>query len=281
MCAMTDERAYVYDEEVAARYDAAVPVAQAEVDFYLELARAAGARGERSLELTCGTGRVAIPLARAGIRLVGLDISAPMLAEARRRSDGLTNVDWVEGDMRAFDLGEKFGLIYIPVGSFQLLLTIEDQLAALRCIRRHLAPDGLFAFEVENPQATAIAEWLTTKRGLVLRNPSRDYTHPTTGRQVRSSGWIEYHPSEQIYTSYGITEELDPSTGSGQAGDGIVLQRSYGQPMTLRYFYRYELEHMLARAGLEIEALYGDVQKNEYRATSPDFIIVAKVVDNG
>ena len=260
--------AYVYDEEIAARYDAAVPVAQAEVDFYLELARAAEARGRRSLELTCGTGRIAIPLARAGIRLVGIDTSPAMLAEARKRGAGLSNVEWVGGDMRSFDLGERFGLVYIPVGSFQLLLTIEDQLAALECIRRHLAPEGRFAFEVENPQATAIAEWLTTKRGLVLRNPSRDYTHPTTGRQVRSSGWIEYHPSEQIYTSYGITEELD--------GDGVVVRRSYGRPMTLRYFYRYELEHMLARAGFAIEALYGDVQKNEYRATSPDFIIVAQ-----
>jgi SAM-dependent methyltransferase len=263
-----DHQSYVYDEEIAARYDAAVPLQPGELQFYLELARDAESRGHRILELTCGTGRVAIPLAREGVRIVGLDNSPAMLAVARERSTGLAHAEWVEGDMRSFDLGELFGLITIPVGSFQLLLSVEDQLATLRCIRHHLAPDGRFAFEVENPQATAIAEWLTTKRGLVLRNPARDYTHPKTGRQIRSSGWTEYHPSEQIYTSHGITEELDDH--------GVVLQRTYGQPMTLRYHYRYEMEHLLARAGLEVEALHGDTLKNPYRATSPDLIFVAK-----
>ena len=259
--------AYVYDEEIAARYDAAVPVSQAEVDFYLELARAAESRGERTLELTCGTGRVAIPLAREGVRIVGLDTSPAMLAEARKRGAGLP-IEWLAGDMRAFDLGEQFALIYIPAGSFQLLITVEDQLAALGCIRRHLAPGGRFAFEVENPQAPMIADWLTTRRGTLARRPDRDYTHPITGRHIRTWGTLEYHPSEQVYISHGIFDEL--------GDDGVVLRRVYGQPMTLRYHHRYELEHMLARAGLAIEALYGDVRKSTYRATSPDFIIVAK-----
>jgi len=268
MCAMSDDRDFIYDEEIAARYDAAVPLQPAELQFYLELARDADSRGQRTLELTCGTGRIAIPLAREGVRVVGLDKSAPMLAVARKRSAGLPDIEWLDGDMRSFDLGERFGLIYIPGGSFQLLLTVDDQLAALECIRRHLAPDGRFAFEVENPQAPLIAEWLTTKRGVFVRNPARDYTHPVTGRHIRTSGTIEYHPSRQTYTSHGFIDELDD--------DGVVLRRVYGQPMTLRYHYRYEVEHLLARAGFAIEALYGDVEKNPYRATSPDLIFVAK-----
>src|SRR3990172_4095220 len=111
---------YVYDEAVAGRYDAAVPVRPGEVEFYLELASALGgeSRGLRTLEVTCGTGRIAIPLAQAGIRLVGLDNSPAMLARAREKSAGLGNVEWVEGDMRAFDLGTAFGLAIIPAGSF-------------------------------------------------------------------------------------------------------------------------------------------------------------------
>lgn len=270
---MSDDRDFIYDEDVAARYDAAVPLQPGEVDFYLELAREAESRSQRTLEVTCGTGRVAIPMARAGVRIVGLDISTPMLAVARERGAGLSNAEWIEGDMRSFDLGEKFGLITIPVGSFQLLLTVEDQLAALECIRRHLAPDGRYAFEVENPQAPRIAEWLTTKRGVYNRIPWRDYADPKTGRQVRSWGTLEYHPSEQTYTSYGMTDELD--------SDGIVVQRAYGPPMTVRYHYRYEMEHLLARAGLEVEALYGDLLKNAYRATSPDLVYVAKAAVSG
>src|SRR3972149_5458276 len=64
--------AFIYDEDVALRYDAAVPVQAGEIEFYLELAREAGERGLSTLELACGSGRIAVPLAREGVRLVGL-----------------------------------------------------------------------------------------------------------------------------------------------------------------------------------------------------------------
>ena len=259
---------FVYDEDVALRYDAAVPVQPGEVEFYLALAREAGAQGLRTLEIACGTGRIAVPLARQGVRLVGLDSSPAMLARAREKSAGLDTVDWVEGDMRSFDLGEAFGLAIIPAGSFQLLLTTEDQLACLRCIQRHLAPGGRLAFEIENPDIVRMAEWLTSRRGTLQRRPQRDYRHPTTGRQVRASGSLEYHPSQQRYVASGVTEELDD--------DGRVVSRSYGSPMELRYLHRFETEHLLARCGLQVEALWGDFQKSEFTGTSPDMIWVAR-----
>lgn len=257
-----------YDEDVAARYDAAVPIYPGEVEFYLELARQAEARGLRTFEPACGTGRIAVPLARAGIRIVGLDISDAMLARAREKSAGLDNAEWRRADMRSFDLDERFGLAIIPVGSFQLLLAVEDQMACLQCIHRHLAPGGRLAFEVENPNIVAMGEWLTTKRGALVRNPSRDYIDPATGRQVRAWDTVTYHPSTQTRIGVRITDELDDQ--------GAVVRRTYGQPLHVRYHYRYEVEHLLARCGFEVEAHYGDVQKNEYRATSPDLIYVAR-----
>ncbi len=265
MAAMAE---YVYDEENAKRYDLAVPLQAGEVEFYLEYARDAESRGLRTLEVTCGTGRVAVPLAEAGARIVGLDISGPMLAVARKRSASLPNAEWVEGDMRSFDLGEEFGLVYIPVGSFQLMYTVEDQLASLRCIHKHLAPGGRLAFEVENPNLVMMGEWLTARRGVYYRNSGRDYTNPDTGRRVLPWGTLEYHPSEQRYLSKGCDEEIDD--------DGNVVRKTYGRPMELRYFHRYEMEHLLARCGFEIEALYGDFYKNEYKSTSADFIWVAR-----
>ena len=259
---------YRYDAPTAVRYDAAVPIEDGEVEFYLALAQQAKERGLRTLELAAGTGRIAIPLAQAGIPIVGLDISPDMLARAREKSAGLDTVEWVEGDMCEFDLGEQFGLVIIPAGTFQLLLETEDQLACLRCIERHLAPVGRLAFEVGNPNIVDMAEWLAAKRGAFLRNPRRDFVHPETGRRILSWGTAEYHPSEQRILQYGFIEELDD--------DGEVVRRSYGQPMELRYLHRYEAEHLLARAGFEIEALYGDVLKNEYRGTSPDMIWVAR-----
>lgn len=258
---------YYYDEPIARRYDLMVPAPPVEVDFYLELAREAQAQGLRTLEPTCGTGRVTVPLAKAGVRTVGLDISPAMLEVARERSAGL-DIEWHEGDMRSFELGEQFGLAIIPVGSFQLLLEVEDQLACLRCIHRHLAPGGRLAFEVENPNLVAFAEWLTTKRGSWLRRPQRDYVDPATGHQMLNWGTVEHHPSEQRYIGTHMIEEV--------GDDGTVLRRTYGRPQTVRYFHRYEMELLLEKAGFAIEALYGDVAKSPYRATSPDFIWVAR-----
>jgi hypothetical protein len=171
--------------------------------------------------------------------------------------------------MRSFELGEEFGLVYIPIGSFQLMLMVQDQLDSLRCIHRHLAPGGRLVFEVESINIVAMAEWLTSKRGVYNRIPQRDYVHPQTRRQVRSWGTLEYHPTTQEYVSYGMSDELDE--------DLVVVRRTYGKPMTVRYFYRYEMEHLLVRAGFEVEAMYGDLLKNPYHArTSPDMIWVAR-----
>jgi SAM-dependent methyltransferase len=260
---------FTYDEAVAKRYDAAVSLQPGEVDFYLELARDAQRRGLPTLELACGTGRIALPLAREGISLVGLDNSPAMLERARAKSADLPNARWIEGDMRDFDLGEQFGLVFIAVGSFQLMYEVEEQLACLRCIERHLAPGGRYAFEVENPNLVEIGKWLTERRGTFLRNPSRDHDDPESGRRVLAWDNLDYHPSKQTYRSQRLHEELD--------ADGLaVVKRTYQQVMDIRYFHRYEMEHLLARAGLEVEVLYGDTLKNEYRAGSPDFIWVAR-----
>jgi hypothetical protein len=170
--------------------------------------------------------------------------------------------------MRDFDLGEQFGLVTIPAGSLGLLTEVEDQLAALRCIHGHLVPGGRLAFVVGNPNPVSIAEWLTTKRGTFVRNPARDYQHPDTGLHVRSWGSAEYHPSVQQSIGHGLIEELDDS--------GTVVNRIHGQPMTTHYFHRYEVEHLLARCGFEVEALYGDLRRNHFGGTSPGMVWVAR-----
>jgi len=170
--------------------------------------------------------------------------------------------------MRSFDLGRVFGLVIIPVGSLQLLLTTEDQIACLRCVHGHLAPGGRLAFELDNASIAVMAEWLTYRRGILQRNPQRDYRHPVTGRQVYSWGSREYHPSQQRYIGRSVTEEVDDH--------GVVVRRTYGQPMEARYFHRSEVEHLLGRWGFEVEALYSDVSKSEFRGDSPSMILVAQ-----
>ena len=125
-----------------------------DVGFYRDLAREAGGP---ILELGCGTGRVLLAIARDGIACTGLDASEEMLEEFRRKGPP-ENVRLVRGSMQDFDLGtERFGLIFSAFRSFQHLLTVEDQLACLRAVRRHLAPGGLFAFDVFAPNLERVA----------------------------------------------------------------------------------------------------------------------------
>lgn len=258
---------YVYDAAAAIRYDEAVPVRPGEVEFYLELAREAQERGLPTLELGVGTGRMAIPLAREGIDVVGLDKAPAMLARAREKSAELRNVRWVEEDMRSFDLREEFGFVSIPFGTFQALLTTEDQLACLHRIWWHLAPGGRVAFEVLNPNVVSMADWLTVKRGTFQRRPERDFVHPETGRQELSWISLDYQPAVQRLIVGGMTEELNE--------EGEVLRRTYSTG-ELRYLHRFEAEHLLARCGLEIEAVYEDFFKAEFHASAEDVVYVAR-----
>ena len=123
-----------------ALYDALLPVG-AHLPYYAELAgRASG----DILELACGTGQLTVPLATAGLQITGLDLSEPMLSAARERAAALkVSVEHLQGDMRDFDLGRRFALIFIARNSLLHLHSTEDILAAFAMVRRHLAPAGI------------------------------------------------------------------------------------------------------------------------------------------
>ena len=131
-------------------YDVDVPDWPGEIDFYRAMAIDVKNREGFILEVGCGTGRVALRLAQEGVPVLGMDLSPDMLAVARQKSQGLSNVRWVEGDMQAFELGERFDLILIPGHSFQFMLTPMDQVACLECIYRHLATDGRLIIHVNH-----------------------------------------------------------------------------------------------------------------------------------
>jgi len=251
-----------YDPAV---YDARAGGVPGDVDFYLELARESDTAGLPVLELACGTGRVAIPIARQGTRVVGLDRSPAMLGRAREKSAGMSTVRWVEGDMRDFDLPERFGLALIPFRSFQHLLTVADQLSCLSCIHRHLVPGGRLALHVFNPDIVRIAGWLTTRRGAAQRLPG-EYTHPSGHRATR---WElpGYRTAEQRLDVTFLDEQLDD--------EGAVISRVY-RDMKLRYTFRYEMEHLFARSGFEIEALYGDFSCAPFDDSSVEQVWVAR-----
>ena len=108
------------------------------------------------LELACGTGRLTIPLARDGHDIVGLDASSAMLRSAKSKTDGL-DIMFVHSDMRNFDLGRRFPLIILSCNSLAHLTSNEDLKAGLDRVAKHLAPGGVFAFDVINPDIRMLA----------------------------------------------------------------------------------------------------------------------------
>jgi len=247
-------------------YDARVQGVPGDVEFFLGLAKDADADGHPVLELATGTGRVAIPIARAGVTVVGLDRSKEMLAEAKAKSQDLGNVRWVKAEMTSFDLPERFGLVFVPFRSFQHLLTVTDQLACLRRVHNHLVPGGRLAIDVFNPDIVVMGQWLGFKRGGVHKRRD-DYVSPASERLVKARESRDYNPANQEVESTFIDEELDD--------EGAVLSRVY-RGLKLRYIFRYEMEHLLARTGFEIEDVFGDCYGSPFGDTSPEMVFVAR-----
>ena len=256
-------------EFYAETYAATVPDWPGEIDYYLAMAAEAHAGGHAVLEVACGTGRVAIRLARAGFQVAGLDLSQPMLDVAREESAGLDNVRWVQGDMRAFDLDRTFGLAIIPGHSFQNILSAADQLACLQSIWRHLVPGGPLVVHLDHPELDWLGE-LAGDQGGVFEETER-FAHPKSGRRFRTLQAWWYEPATQTAVSHRVWEELD--------AEGQVVDRLDRGPVRLHVVYRFEMEHLLARAGFEVTALYGDFFGGEFRDDSSDMVWVAKRID--
>lgn len=249
-------------EELADHYDELHPGQAGDLEFYQDLAAASE---PPVLELACGTGRVTLPLARRGIPVVGLDRSPAMLDVARRKGQGIETVEWVEGDMRAFDLGRRFGLIVIPYGSFQHLLSVAEQQSTLAACYRHLLIGGRLAFDIFNPSIARIAAWMGELAG--AQRHLRDYRAPGSG--VRTTVWqsCRYRQSEQRLDELQTYEQLDRG--------GRVTSKIY-RSLTLRYSFRYEIEHLLRLNGFEVEALYGWFDRSPFDERSTKMIWLAR-----
>ncbi len=224
-------------------YDALLP-AGAHIPYYLDLAqRAAG----DVLELACGTGQLTLPLAAAGVRIAGLDLSEPMLKIARARAASANiSVEYVHGDMRAFDLGRRFALIFIGRNSLLHLHSIEDLMAAFAAVRGHLALGGVFAFDIFNPNVRLLArpagqrfpgfEIETDAFGKLSVDDTMDYDAAT---QVRRGHW------------YVSTETK---------ADAWVL------PLDLRNIFPQELPLLLAAGGFALTSRTSDFQRTPFHS---------------
>lgn len=241
----------IHDYSQAAEFYDSVQVYEkrTDVQFFVDAAAAAGGP---VLEAGCGTGRVLLPCARAGARMTGLDLSDGMLKLLHAKlekepADVRARVNIVKGDMRDFALNERFALAQIPFRPFQHLLTVPEQRACLQSIRRHLVPGGRLILDVYDPNMK-----------LLLDERRRDESEVEAcfdlpdGRKVERRFRIPaVHFCRQVQDVELIYYVTHPDGRQERIVDAFPM----------RYFFRYELEHLLASEGFSVEALYGDYKK--------------------
>ena len=253
-----EPRAFYSDDTVSTEtYDvrAALHIAgtvmEGDVEFYLDLARRTGGP---VLDIGSGTGRIAVPLAEAGFEVVGVDLSASMLALAEARRSGLppevaARLSFVRADMTELDVGRRFPLIITPFRCFQFLLTPEAQRAALARFRAHLAPGGRLVVDVFDPKL----QWLVPDLGLVPGGPvgpRGEVRNPVTGLRVALEVTERANdPVTQVFHETWRHTELDDS--------GAVVRVSE-EVLAMRWTYRWELRHLLELEGFSVVEELGD-----------------------
>ncbi|MEO5575912.1 MAG: class I SAM-dependent methyltransferase [Gaiellaceae bacterium] len=142
-----------------------------DVEFYVEEARACGGP---VVELACGTGRISVPVAKAGVHVIGVDASAGMLEVAREYATAEdVLLDLRHGDLREPPVGERVPLVLIPFRSLLHMTTEADRLHALRAARGLLLPGGRLVFDVFAPSAEDVEDtngrWLEREQGIFER----------------------------------------------------------------------------------------------------------------
>ncbi len=239
-----------------------------DLPLYGELA---AAEGGRVLEVACGSGRVLVPLAKAGFEVIGLDASPHMLDLAREKlqaagAEVAARARLFQGDMRTLDLrdegDEPFDLAIVAVKSIAYLVDRADQLRTLRNVAAHLRPGGLLAIDLLHPTPELLAE----RPGSMRQDLAQ--TDPESGTVVtRTETLVDNDLARQVRLMRSSYEII--------ARDGSVTKRIVEWPY--RYLHRFEAEHLLERAGFTIEALYGGYRREAFTSDSPTMLFLARV----
>jgi SAM-dependent methyltransferase len=226
-----------------------------DIPFYLEEAQRAHGP---VLELACGTGRLTIPLAQAGVEITGLDRATSMLAHARAKAtEARVNIEWVEADCRKFDLGRQFALIFMPFNSMQHLHDQASLAALFSRVRKHLADGGRFIFDVFNPSIAIL------NRDSGQRYVERRYEHPDGRGTITLEQTALYDDAAQVnrLTWYlSLQDEKDFRV----------------EHLALRCFFPQEVDLLVRANGFAIEEKFGDFQRTPFVSGAMKQVVVCR-----
>jgi SAM-dependent methyltransferase len=236
-----------FDEWIAQRYETLWPdlfipsVVDPAVDFLADLAHRGAA-----LELGIGTGRLAIPLSRRGVRVHGIELSPAMVAELRTKP-GTDDIDVTVGDFATTRVGGRFALAYLVRNTITNLITQDAQVECFRNVAAHLEPGGCFVIENYVPE--------------LQRLPPGETVHVFTATPDHL-GFEEYDVATQIAVSHHYWTI-----------DGRIEARSCSH----RYVWPSELDLMARLAGMTLRERWSDWHRNAFTSESRNHISVWEV----
>jgi 2-polyprenyl-3-methyl-5-hydroxy-6-metoxy-1,4-benzoquinol methylase len=244
----------LYDD--AEFYDAEFATREHEVPFYCRWSARAGGP---ILEVACGSGRLTLPIAEQGLEIVGLDLSAPMLARARAKSTQRgVPVEWIHQDCRTMELGRTFKLIFSATNAMQHLTDGESIDTFLSAARRHLSNDGRLILDVMNPSVKKLSRTADEPYAF------KAFTMPD-GRsmEVEARSWYRSDVQQLRFT---LTYR--------HAGE-IVRKKD----VAMRCFFPEELRALCRHNGFAITQQFGDYDERPITADCAKLILVCSRSD--
>jgi len=208
------------------------------------------------LELCCGTGRLTIPLARAGVDITGLDIEPAMLNYAKgKRNAARLDIEFIKSDIRRFKLGRKFKLIFIPFNSIQNTYALKDIENIFARIKEHLTSDGIFILDIFNPSIKILASCGAPPK------TSFNFTL-ADGRKVIIKEQCVYDAAAQVNR---VTWHYF-----------INGKRAPGQQLDMRCFYPQEMDALLKYNGFKVVKKFGGFNETPFISSSPKQIYILR-----
>lgn len=235
-------------------YDAMNGSEGSDVNFYVE--QAVKKRGT-VLDLACGSGRFSIPISRKGLKVTGLDVSATMLNLAKTKAlENKLEINFKIGDIRLFELNKKFDFIFCGFNSSQHLHEEKEFRSFLSCVRDHLEPDGVFAFDIFNPNISMLNR-KSSEKYLVSK-----YKDPDDAQEISVWENPSYDSAKQLSSFRFIYEK-----------NGSPL---FEEKFSLRNNFPLEMDVLLRNCGLQILNKYGTYNQEDFHGQSMKQIFVCK-----
>jgi SAM-dependent methyltransferase len=239
-----------------------------EIAYYTEIARTVNGP---CLDLCCGTGILSIIIAGLGVKVYSVDNSASMMGKFKAKLEGQlpviqNRITLVQNPMTRFALTEPVNAVICRDAFFHNLTPSEER-ETLLCIHRQMAPDGIFAFNIHNPNPQFLL-WALSEESSRFKD-RQTYDIPGTRNTLTIQEALEADLDKQT-----ILTRLKFLT---KAEDGSVIKKEESSWLS-RYIYPYEMFYLLELCGFSIRAVYGNYKGESYH---PDSMLVIEAKKTG